>query len=389
MTMPAEIKCARDYNNDFRRWLEDVRREAAGQGISNETWAQALPYLTYNPAIIQRDRAQGGFYKSFLEFSLPRVHTRLTIARRLLKQHADLFKRVEAKYGVPGEIILAFWGMETDFASGPGKKVSPVLTSAATLAFDCRRPELFRPNLIDALRLIENRDIEVDQFLGEWAGEMGGLQFTPSNFWKYAVDFDGDGRRDVVSSIPDMIASAASVLKDYGWRAGQPYLQEVSVPDQMPWEQADLTATTQLTRGQWARMGVTAVNGSPLPNDGLPASLMLPMGHLGPAFLAYPNFKVLLKWNASLNNALTAGYFGIRLANPRAGAMSPGKETVTVLSAAEIKELQTLLKGRGYDIAKIDGIIGTGTRAAVKDVQLRLQMPADAYPTPELLERLR
>ncbi len=212
------------------------------------------------------------------------------------------------------------------------------------------------------MRLIQNGDVAVKDLVGEWAGELSGLQFTPSLYYKYAVDFDGDGSRDPVHSVDDMLATAGNVLKNYGWARGMPFSQEVRVPETLPWEEADLTMAITRPRSYWARLGVTAVNGSPLANDNLPASLMLPMGRKGPAFLAFPNFSVLLRWNESLNNALSAAYFANRLLGAK--PMSPGKEKVYFFKREEMRELQKRLTALGYDIGKADGRLGTGTRAA-------------------------
>jgi hypothetical protein len=221
--------------------------------------------------------------------------------------------------------------------------------------------------------------------IGSWAGERGQTQFLPTHYMNHAVDYDGDGRRNLMSSIPDVVASSAAFIVHLGWQRGQPWLQEVRVPANLAWDQADLAI--QHPRSRWASWGVTQVDGRPLQNDAMPASLVLPMGRFGPAFLTYQNFQIYLQWNNSLTYCLTAAHFATRLAG--APPMSRGSGPVPELTFQEVKELQQLLARRGLNVGEIDGKIGAATRAAVKAMQLKLGMPADSYPTPELLDRLR
>jgi membrane-bound lytic murein transglycosylase B len=237
-----------------------------------------------------------------------------------------------------------------------------------------------------ALDLIHKGDLTPSEMRGAWAGEIGQTQFLPYDYDESAVDYDGDGRRDLRESIPDVMASSANLLRKHGWRPGQPWLQEVRVPRQMPWQEADIAI--QHSRSQWVKWGVESSGGKPLKADNFPASLLLPMGRNGPAFLAYGNFTTAyLKWNESLVYSTTAAYLATRIAG--APRVSRGRAEVTPLTYKQIVELQKLLAGMGYDVGKFDGKIGKGTRAAVKDVQLKLDLPADSYPTLELLERLR
>ncbi|MCR4283612.1 MAG: peptidoglycan-binding protein, partial [Bauldia sp.] len=243
---------------------------------------------------------------------------------------------------------------------------------------------LFRRQLLAAIKIIDRGDLTAAEMRGPWAGEMGQVQFLAEHYLNYGVDFDGDGRVNMMTSAADSLASAANYLKALGWRRGEPWLQEVRLARELPWEQADLTVKLPLS--QWAAWGVTLADGKPLPGKGPDASLHLPMGRNGPAFLAYPNFDVYLEWNNSLVYSTTAAYFAARLAG--APKVSSGSG-VDLLSPAEVKELQRLLKARGYDVGKVDGIIGASTRAAVKDVQVKLGLPADSYPSKQLLAKLR
>lgn len=368
----------------FESWLERFKQEAVQQGISRQAVVAAAPYLVYDQRIVNIDRGQKFFAQSFLQFSdkvLPAY--RLQKGGEQLKKHAALFARAEQQYGVPGPVIVAFWGLESDFGVAMGK--DHAIRSLATLAYDCRRSEMFRGHLFDALRMIERGDLQAAEMVGSWAGELGQTQMMPSEYIKHAIDWDGDGHRNLLKSVPDVIGSSASYLQELGWRRGEPWLREVRVPATMPWDQADLAI--QHPHARWAAWGVTLRDGKSLPAGGPPASLLLPMGRLGPAFLAYPNFQAYLKWNASLAYATTAAYFATRLAG--APPMSRGAAAIPVLSQDEAKELQELLNRAGFDVGTPDGKIGAGTRGAVKQAQLRFGLPADSYATPELIARLR
>ncbi|MDQ0474439.1 lytic murein transglycosylase [Labrys wisconsinensis] len=367
----------------FAPWLQGVRQEAAAKGISQGTIAAALDGITFDPAVVSRDRGQSVFSQTFLEFAGRMVaRYRLQKAASLMKANARIFARIEQQYGVPAPVIAAFWGLETDFGAVMGNL--PTLRSLATLAYDCRRPQMFRAELLDALEIIERGDLTAAEMVGPWAGELGQFQFQPSYYVKYAVDFDGDGRRDLIRSTPDALASAGNFLASLGWQRGQPWLQEVRVPAEMRWEEADLAI--EHPRSQWAAWGVKAAGGA-LPADAMPASLLLPMGRNGPAFLAYPNFRVYLKWNQSLIYATTAAYFATRLSG--APAVSRGNGPVAPMDYREIKALQQLLVKGGYEVGEVDGKLGAVTRDGVKKAQLKFGLPADSYPTPELVERLR
>ena len=368
----------------YERWLEGFKKDAAAQGISRQVIEAAAPSMTFDPAIVRRDHGQSVFQQTFLQFSDRMVGGgRIPNGHAKIKQHAALFAKIEQKYGVPAPVLVAFWGLESDFGANFGNY--KILSAIATLAYDCRRPDFFRTQLFDALRIIERGDQTVDSMIGDWAGEFGGLQFTASDYLKNAVDFDGDGRRDLIHSIPDTLASGANFLVSLGWQRGQPWLQEVHVPANLPWQEADLTI--QHPRSQWVAWGVKPAYGA-LPSDNLPASMILPMGRHGPAFLAYPNFKAFLGWNSAYVYSTTVAYFATRLDG--APAMSrTGAATVVALSSEQMMNLQRLLIKQGYEgVGEVDGKFGAGTRAAVKKAQLKLGLPADSYPTAELIEHL-
>jgi lytic murein transglycosylase len=381
-TADAAARCRN--TGSFERWLDGFKREAAAQGISRQVIAATLDGVTFDPAIIRRDSGQGVFTQSFLQFA-----GRMTGGGRhanglkQMKANARLFAAIEQRTGVPPAVVAALWGLESDYGAYKGGKYQ-IIRSVATLAYDCRRPDFFRQQLLDALRIVQRGDLRADEMIGNWAGELGPTQFTPSDYYKHGVDFDGDGRVDMIRSVPDALASAANLMKSFGWQRGQPWLQEVRVPAQMPWQEADVAI--QHPRSQWVRWGVTAARGQ-LPADNMPASLILPMGRNGPAFLAYPNFKAYIEWNAAIVYSTTAAYFATRLAGaPPVGA---GNGQVAVPDAKQVQDMQRLLISRGFMDGEADGKMGAQTRAAVKQAQLKYGLPADSYPTPELTERLR
>ena len=367
----------------FERWLAEFKREAAAQKISQAAINAASPYLVLDQRIINIDRGQRFFAQTFLEFSGKMVPAyRLQTGAAKIKQHQASFAREEKEFGVPAAVITAFWGLESDFGAGQGK--DQAIKSLATLAYDCRRPDMFRGHLFDALRLIERGDLRADEMIGSWAGELGQTQMMPSEYFQHAVDYDGDGHRNLIKSVPDVIGSTGKYLVHLGWKRGQPWLQEVKVPPNLPWHEADLSI--QHPRSKWASYGVTRADGKPLPNDNLPASLVLPMGRFGPAFLAFDNFQAYLKWNQSLLYSLTAAYYATRLEG--APAMQRGSPNIPKISFEESRELQQILQRRGYDVGRIDGVLGLKSRSAIRDMQMKLGLPADSWPTAELMQRL-
>jgi lytic murein transglycosylase len=367
----------------FERWLETFKKDAIAQGISPQVIAAASPNLAIDPAVLKRDRAQSVFSQTFLQFSDRMVAGyRMQNGAAQIKKHAALFARIEKDFGVPAPVLTAFWGLESDFGANTGK--FSILRSLTTLAYDCRRSDFFRTQLLDALRIVQRGDQRVEDMTGDWAGEFGGMQVTASDYLKNGIDYDGDGRRDIIRSTPDTLATAANFLKNLGWERGQPWLQEVHVPANLKWEEADLAI--QHPRSQWVAWGVTPAHGS-LPADSLPASLLLPMGRFGPAFLAYPNFKAFLGWNSAMVYSTTVAYYATRLAG--APPVSRGNGQSVALDAHQISELQRLLTKHGYNVGEIDGKFGNATRVAVKQTQIKLGLPADSYPTAELIERLQ
>ena len=365
---------------DFDEWIEKVKRDAAAQGVGDRALG-ALDSVEFDDSVIAADRAQQVFAQNFLEFSGRMADSyRLPQGKQKLKKHADVFRRIEKEFGVPGPVIVAFWALETDFGAFMGNYKT--LQSLATLGYDCRRPEMFREELMAALKILDRGDLSAAEMKGAWAGELGQMQFQPTGYLKLAVDYDGDGKRNLVKSVPDVLASSAALLKSHGWRANEPWLEEVRVPEKMDWAQADLAI--KHPRSKWKEWGVKQADGGALSGDGMQASLLLPMGRKGPAFLAYPNFSVYTEWNKSLVYATTAAYLGTRLA----GAPKVRRGDPPTLSHGQVKDLQRRLEKMGYDVGKVDGTIGAKTRAAVRDLQKKHGLPADSWPTEELLEAM-
>ncbi len=373
-TAPA---IAQECGDDFSAWLGGMQAEASAAGIG-ERGLEALRGAQNDSRVIGRDRAQGVFAQTFIEFSSRMVSGyRLKQGAVNMAKYAAVFQRAEQEFGVPAPVIAAFWALETDFGAVQGD--FDTLNALVTLAHDCRRPELFRPQIVPLLTLIDRGDLPAN-VKGAWAGEIGQTQILPSDYLEKGRDGDGDNHVDLRTSAPDVIMTTANFLQSLGWRAGQPWMDEVRVPAEMDW--ADTGRENQHPRSHWAAAGVTARDGSALPSDDQPSSLVLPMGRKGPAFLIYPNFDVYLEWNKSFVYTLTAGHLAARLAGePAYDKRDPDRG----LTIDEMKQLQEKLAARGHDVGKIDGILGTGTRTALQKVQAELGMPADGWPTQQLL----
>ena len=382
---PSTRAAACHNGASFEKFLSELKQRAIAEGVSQRAIEEASPYLTYNQGIVNRDRGQRVFGQIFTEFAgRMAANFRMQNGQQHIRTYSAAFARAEKEYGVPPAVIAAFWGLESDFGANMGNL--PVLPSLVSLAYDCRRSERFQNETIAALKVIDRGDLEPDEMVGSWAGELGQTQFLPTHYFTYAVDYDGDGRRNLLRSPEDVIGSTANYIANgLKWRRGEPWLQEVRVPQTVPWDQADLTI--QLPRSKWAQLGVTYADGRPLPNDNLPSSLLLPMGRTGPAFLAYPNFAAYTEWNNSLIYSTTAGYLATRIAG--AAPMRRPAAPVAQLPFNELRELQQLLVRAGFNVGKVDGVMGQQSRSAVKAMQIKYGLPPDSWPTAELLARMR
>lgn len=384
-TAPSPRAASCHNGASFDRFLADVKSQAVAAGVSQRTISEASPYLVYDQGIVNRDRGQRVFGQLFTEFAgRMAAPYRMQNGQQHIKQHAAAFARAEKEYGVPPAVIAAFWGLESDFGVNMGNL--PTLKSLVSLAYDCRRSEMFVNETIAALKIIDRGDLTPDEMIGSWAGELGQTQFLPVHYVNYAVDYDGDGRRDLLRSEDDVIGSTANYIANgLKWRRGEPWLEEIKVPSSLPWDQTDLSV--QLPRSKWAQLGVTYPDGRPLPNDNLAASVLLPMGRFGPAFMAYANFAAYTEWNNSLIYSTTAGYLASRIAG--AAPMRRPAGQVAQLPFNELKQLQQLLVQAGFNVGKVDGVLGQQSRAAVKAMQIKYGLPADSWPTAELLARMR
>lgn len=385
LTLGAAVPAAAQSGcgGDFSAFLDGVRAEARAKGVSDRAIEAGLSGVRVEPKVLAADRSQSVFQQTFLQFSNRMAgNPRLPNAIKKLKAERALFDQVEQTYGVPGEVIVSFWGLETDFGGNLGK--FDTRNALATLSHDCRRPDFFRPQLIAVLQIIDRGDLDPADMRGAWAGELGQTQMMPVDYVRSGVDADGDERRDLIRSLPDALNSAGKYLADLGWKRGELWLQEVSVPADMPWKEADIDVKHPVS--EWKRWGVKARNGQ-LAADAAQASLLLPMGRNGPAFLAYRNFDVYKTWNQSFIYSTTAAYLATRVAG--APAVSEGNAPVRPLGTEELKELQRHYVRDGLlPEDEVDGKLGTDTRRATREMQTRLGLPADGYPTAELLQAL-
>ncbi|WP_245479934.1 lytic murein transglycosylase, partial [Mesorhizobium sp. M7A.F.Ca.CA.002.06.1.1] len=371
---------AQECGGDFESWKQGVAAEAKAAGVG-AVGLDALEAATLDDKVLARDRAQGVFTQTFVEFSNRMISAyRLKQGAANMKKYADVFARADQQFGVQAPIIAAFWALETDFGAVQGD--FHTLSALVTLSHDCRRPQLFRQQLVPLLELIDRGVLPAD-VRGAWAGEIGQTQILPSDYLARGVDGDGDGKIDLRGSVPDVIMTTANKVLSRGWKRDQPWIQEVRVPEDMPWDQTG--RTNKLPLSQWAQWGVTYPSGAPLVDNGLKAGLALPMGRKGPAFLTYDNFDVYLEWNQSFTYALTAANLAARLAG--APPLDP-RNPETGLNNEQMKALQTKLEAKGYDVGTVDGILGTNTREAIRKEQTRLGLPVDGWPTPELLGKL-
>lgn len=372
-------------NIDFNAWLDGFKRDAAAAGISQATLEAALTGLQPIERVIELDRKQPEFTQTFWSYLDKSVTAeRIERARRLLAENSNLLDRVHARYGVQPRFLVAFWGLESNFGEHTGGY--SVIGALATLAYDARRSAFFRAQLLDALKIIDEGSIAPADMSGSWAGAMGQLQFIPSTFVSYAVDYDGDGHRDIWRSLPDVFASAANFLGSVGWRGDETWGREVRLPVDFDWDLSNLKVRKPIA--EWQKLGVRRSDGGDLPVVELTGAIIVPMGHRGPAFLVYRNFDAILTWNRSILYAVAVGHLADRIAGAqRLAAKRPADDKA--LSRTEIEEMQTLLASLGYDPGDADGLAGAQTQMALKAFQRQTSLIADGYPTPDGLAALR
>ncbi|WP_039914807.1 lytic murein transglycosylase [Cellvibrio mixtus] len=369
---------------EFSTCIDNFSAKAKSAGISSTTINRSLRNAKLNTKVIELDRKQPEFTTSFADYFNRRVtDQRVNQGRALLNKHADLLKRIEQQYGVPAPYLLAFWGLETNYGSFFGN--IPVVDSLATLACDARRSNFFTIELINALRILDAGDIAPDKMIGSWAGAMGHVQFMPTSFLQNAVDFDGDHKRDLWNSTPDALASAAKFLQSLGWQPEERWGREVKLPNSFPFLEAGLKNNKPIS--EWVKLGVKRADNSPLPQANINASLLVPSGHQGPAFLAYDNFNVIMRWNRSEFYAIAVGQLADQIAGAGKLVQSP-PEDAPRLHRDQVITLQEQLNQKGFNTGTPDGILGPGTRRAIGEFQHQQGMIADGFPGKEVLALL-
>ena len=378
----APIKVASD--GGLKRWLRGFKKRAAEAGIDQRVLETALASIRYDTDIIERDRNQSEFTKTIWDYLKTAVSdTRISNGKAALAKHQKTLSAIERKYGVNKEVVAAIWGLESAYGSFRGR--NGVIQSLATLAYDGRRGAFFEEQLIAALKIIQNGDTTPANMTGSWAGAMGHTQFIPTSFLEYAVDFTGDGKRDIWSDDPtDALASTAAYLKKFGWKTGQPWGVEVSIPNGFDYTLANRAITKRPS--DWAKLGVKGVNGS-VSNHG-PAGVLLPAGADGAAFLIFDNFSVIEKYNTADAYVIGAGHLSDRLQG--APAIKSGWPTWDrALTFVERQEMQRRLTAQGFDTEGVDGLIGPKTINAVRAFQLSKSLRPDGYASLGLLKKLR
>ncbi len=424
-------------HEDFNVWLNDLKKEAISVGITEKTASAIVNHVEILPNIIELDRAQPEFVSPFLDYYQRRVDTlKITEGRKLLVQHAELLDKIEGQYGVPKALLVAFWGMETNYGRYQGN--IDTLSALSTLAYDGRRASFFRNQLIDAMRMVDAGNANTEQFVGSWAGAFGNMQFMPTTFITYAVDGDGDKNIDVISSQADAFASAANYLSQVGWKKGQPAMVEVQLPADFEWQNAQYTLRKPVS--EWRKLGVNTMQASNLsapggltqvrstnkkiknkkhqsnlhqinfktksattsltsaqtfdstksvlPNVSGQAAIILPQGWRGPAFMVFDNFDAVMDWNRSINYALSVVQLAKRL-NGEPHILGGQFAELGALSFLQMKALQVELNNHGYEAGEPDGFPGVRTQEAVRAFQLAQRLPADGYASPNIFNYLK
>lgn len=388
LTTPALAETKADIEpstkESFPACVERFQETAESEGLTSAVVQSSIANLKWSERVIELDRRQPEFTTPFADYLNRRVTSqRVEDGRRLLREHRELLARVEREYGVPAPYLVSFWGLETNFGRYFGKM--SVLDSLATLACDRRRSQYFTRELMSALRIVDEGAISAERMEGSWAGAMGHVQFMPSVFLRYAVDYDNDGKRDLWNSLPDAMASAANFLNSMGWDEDYRWGREVILPEGFDYLNAGLKQKRPLS--EWRQMGIRQTSGAALPDEPIKAALLVPSGHEGPAFLVYDNFKVIMGWNQSEYYALAVGYLADRIAG--AGQLhNPPPGDSPRLNREQVIALQETLKAKGFQVGEVDGIWGPATRKALSQFQDKNDMVPDGFPNQAVLDAL-
>lgn len=366
----------------FEDFLSMVSDKALRKGISRAAIIRTLATVKLSKKVLAMDRRQSAFRMSFLDFSNRAVNPyRLKNGKKNIKKYRNTFLIAEKRFGVPASVITAFWAMETDFGAVQG--TFNTISALATLAHDCRRPNLFQPELIAAIELVD-RNIIDPMTTGAWAGEIGQVQMLPMDILEFGTDANGDGLVDLKGSSEDSIMTAAALIHHMGWNFKGAWIQEILLPKEFPWEETGFGRGNTIS--YWKKLGVKPRSGTFKANIDTTTTILLPQGRKGPKFLAYPNYEIYLSWNDSFIYTVTAAYLATRFEG-EPSRFEEGPEPI--LAKPKMIELQKALVSLGYNVGKLDGILGFNTRQSVRQIQLKLGLPADSWPTEELLDILK
>ena len=371
-------------NPGYDGWVAGFRGRALAKGVSADTYDVAFRTAGFLPGVVERDRNQTEFTRTLQDYlAIAASDERLTKGRVAVQTYAGVLAEVEARYGVAASVVAAVWGLESFF--GERRGTVPVISALSTLAYDGRRGAFFESQLIAALQILQNGDISPDRMTGSWAGAMGHTQFIPTSYLASAVDFTGDGRRDIWGDDPtDALASTAAYLANAGWTGGQPWGVEVRLPDGLS---GPFGRGTTQSVGQWMAAGVRDMDGGQVPDYG-PASVIIPAGRSGPAFMTFRNFTVITRYNNAENYVIGVGHLADRLrgGGPVRGNFPPDASGMTI---ADRQALQRGLTAAGFDTDGTDGVIGAKTRAAISAYQASAGLVVTGEPSLDLLARVR
>ncbi|MFN0264684.1 lytic murein transglycosylase [Tepidamorphus sp. 3E244] len=370
---------------NFSKFVDGLWPQARNAGVSRSTFNAAFNGMTPDPKVIAQTRKQAEFVKPIWEYLSTAVSDqRVSTGREKFAAYRSTIANIEQRFGVEGNVVLAIWGMETNYGGYMGK--NNAVRALATLAYHNYRGDFFRNELINALVILEQGHTQARNMEGSWAGAMGHTQFMPSSFMKYAADYDGDGHKDIWNKVPDALASTANYLKSFGWRTGETWGYEVDLPPGFNYALAD--EKTERTLGEWRKLGITRTRGREFPRPSDRATLVVPAGARGPAFLMLPNFGVIKRYNNATAYALGVGHLADRIigGGPFEKSWPEGEPG---MSRKDTEEMQRLLTRRGFDAGKPDGKAGPSTRAAVRAYQKARGIVADGYPSHAILKQLR